>query len=186
MTRDLQTIRSELLAIRFRKGEHEAFSELVSLWEDKLFYFLRRFTGNEQDAWDLLQQTWVKVLGGLGKLNDTSTLTPWLYRVARNTAIDHIRRQGNGFLPEEAAEGAEPLDNGNYDLRLENAELVHRGLAELSLAHREVLTLFFLEGFTIEEIAGILEQKPGTVKSRMHYAKKAMKLFLEREEGDDG
>ncbi len=185
MTRDLQTIRSELLAIRFRKGEGEAFTELVSLWENKLFYFLRRFTGNEQDAWDLLQQTWVKVLGGLGSLDNTATLTPWLYRVARNTAIDHLRRQGNSssFLPEEAADGIEPVDCNNDDIRLENAELVHRGLAELSLAHREVLTLFFLEGFSIEEIAGILDQRPGTVKSRMHYAKKAMKTILEREGG---
>ncbi len=186
MTRDLQTIRSELLVIRFRKGEREAFGELVSLWEKRLFYFLRGFTASEQDTWDLLQQTWIKVLGGLGKLGDTATFTAWLYRVARHTAIDHVRRQGNSFLPLEDENGNEPVDNGNEDIRLENAELVHRGLAELSLAHREVLTLFFLEGFTIEETAGILDQKPGTVKSRMHYAKKAMKKFLEREGGSDG
>jgi RNA polymerase sigma-70 factor (ECF subfamily) len=186
LQRDRHTIYSELLAVRFRKGERAAFSELVSLWEGKLFYFLRRFTASEQDAWDLLQQTWIKVLGGLEKLKDTSTLPAWLYTVARNTALDHIRREERDILSAENGEPAGLSAETDDNLRFENAELVHRGLEEISLAHREVLTLFFLEEFSIAEVAGILGLSQGTVKSRLHYAKKALKSILEREGGADG
>ncbi|MBW7995626.1 MAG: RNA polymerase sigma factor [Candidatus Glassbacteria bacterium] len=186
MQRDRRTIHSELLVIRFRKGDRGAFSELAALWEDKLFYFLRRFVDNEQDAWDLLQQTWVKVLGGLGKLENTGTLTAWLYRVARNTALDHLRRNDRDLSARETDGDTDPIVENDNDLRFENAELVHRGLAELSLAHREALTLFFLEEFSIEEIAVILGLAAGTIKSRMHYAKRALKKILEREGGADG
>lgn len=181
MTRSRDTILSELLAIRFRKGERTAFDELAALWEGKLFYFLRRFTDSEQDAWDLLQQTWIKVLESLGKLRDTSTLPAWLYKVARNTALDNLRRTGREIVSGEANGDPEPVDENQGDLRFENAELVHRGLEQLSLAHREVLTLFFLEEFQVAEIAGILGLSQGTVKSRLHYAKKSLKRILERE-----
>ena len=67
------------------------------------------------------------------------------------------------------------------EFTVEDAELAHAALAKLSLPHREVLTLFFLEDLSIDEMSQILAVAPGTVKSRLHYAKKALKAVLERE-----
>lgn len=64
----------------------------------------------------------------------------------------------------------------------EDVEQVHYGLSKLSLPHREVLTLFFLEDLSIEEIAELLEVAPGTIKSRIHFAKKALRAVIEQEE----
>src|SRR6516165_2512354 len=82
-------IYQELLVLRCQRGERAALEELVETWQRKLFYFLRRLSSTEEDAWDLLQQTWLKVLRGISALKEPRRLAPWLYRIARNAAIDH-------------------------------------------------------------------------------------------------
>ena len=67
-------------------------------------------------------------------------------------------------------------------LRIENAEQVHYGLSHLSLPHREILTLFFMQDFSLEEIATVLDMPVGTVKSRLYYAKRSMKTVLGQKE----
>ena len=86
-----------------------------------------------------------------------------------------IADSGLNFL----AISLDSLDENTQDF--DDAERVHRGLDRISLAHREALTLFFLEDFSIDEIASILNVSPGTVKSRLHYAKRALRLVLEKE-----
>ncbi len=66
---------------------------------------------------------------------------------------------------------------------LEDAEQVHHALSRISLAHREVLTLYFLEDLSLEDMAEVLDTPVGTVKSRLYYAKRALRAVLEREEG---
>jgi RNA polymerase sigma-70 factor, ECF subfamily len=82
---------TELLIIRIHKGETEAFNDLVEMWERRLFYFVQRIVQREEDAWDVLQETWVKVNGGIRHLKDLSTFPAWVYQIARNTAISHLR-----------------------------------------------------------------------------------------------
>ena len=94
MRRTAEVIYEELLALRCRRGEKAALEELVQTWEKRLFYFIRRLVDNEADAWDVLQQTWVRVLSGIGALREPRSLGPWLYRVARHPYPRHaaIRR----------------------------------------------------------------------------------------------
>jgi RNA polymerase sigma factor (sigma-70 family) len=180
--RTKEAIYEELLALRCRRGEKAALDELVRTWEKRLFYFIRRLVDEEQDAWDVLQQTWLRVLSGIGALREPRRLGPWLYRVARHAAFNHgqVRATYRRFLTEyqaaASADEAPELEN------LENAEQLHRGLLRLPVPHREVLTLFFLEDFSIDQIAEILEVPSGTVKSRLHHAKKALRAVLEKEE----
>src|SRR5271156_4949212 len=82
--RSAEAIYQELLALRCRRGEKAALEELVITWEKRLLYFIRRLVDEEHDAWDVLQQTWLRVLSGIGALRDSQSLGPWLYRVARN------------------------------------------------------------------------------------------------------
>jgi RNA polymerase sigma-70 factor (ECF subfamily) len=179
---DKDAIYVELLALRCRRGERSALEELIRTWERPLFYFIRRLVRTEADAWDVLQMTWVKALRGLASLKEPRNLVPWLYRIARNTAIDHGHLQASYHALLEnyddvAAAGDDP---GGFDA--DDVEQLHRALDRLSLPHREVLTLFFLEDLSIDQVAEALDVPPGTVKSRLHYAKQALRALLEKED----
>jgi RNA polymerase sigma-70 factor (ECF subfamily) len=180
--RTTEAISEELLALRCRRGEKAALEELVRAWEKRLFYFIRRLVDNEADAWDVLQETWVRVLSGLGALREPRSLGPWLYRVARHAAFNHgqVRATYRRLLQDCPA--AAPADDDPAREEFENAELVHHGLLRLSLPHREVLTLLFLEGFSVEAMAQVLDVPAGTVKSRLHHAKKALRAVLGKED----
>ena len=182
MARDKEDVARELLALRCRRGDRAALEELIRAWEPRLLYFIRRLVRDEADAWDILQETWMKVVKGIRALSDPQSLAPWLYRVARNTTLSHARSRE---LPHEALENhPETLADDpacGALLEFEDAEQVHRGLASLSLPHREVLTLFFLEDMSVEEVATVLDIPPGTVKSRLHYAKRVLRKVIAEE-----
>jgi len=148
--------RLEALLRRCRAGDEEALEELIRRWERKLFYYVRRLVAEESDAWDVLQQTWVRVLKGIDKVRDAEKLVPWLYRVARNTAFSHrksLLAQKRWVDREAVVEDLAGVEVLEADW---TAEDVHRGLEELSVHHRDVLTLFYLEDLSIKEIAEVL------------------------------
>lgn len=175
-----ERIAAELLAIRCRRGDRDALRELVKTWEKRLFYYIRRLVPDEQDAWDILQETWVGVLRGIRGLQNPGGLAAWLYSVARNRVMDHFREVYDLNTADEAENG--PIEDiPDPSPPLEDAERVHQALERLSIPHREALTLHFLEGFSIEEIACIVGIVPGTVKSRLHYAKLSLRAVLEKE-----
>jgi RNA polymerase sigma-70 factor (ECF subfamily) len=181
LPRDKDAVARELLAVRCRCGDRAALEELIRNWERPLLYFIRRLVVDEADAWDVLQKTWLKVLKGIGSLSDARSLAPWLYRIARNTALSHARSREplHESLEDQPDTRAEDPTNGRVEF--EDTEQVHRGLLSLSLPHREVLTLFFLEDLSVEEVATILCVPPGTVKSRLYYAKQALRKVIEGE-----
>ncbi len=181
MSRDKDAIYEELLALRCRRGDPAALEELVLLWDQRLFYFIRRLVKNEQDAWDALQQTWLRVLRGIRSLHDPQRLTPWIYKVARNTAFNHARLQAAYSAGLEEHPNADLVDDNQAFFAFDQADNVHAALQGLSLPHREVLTLFFLDDLSIAEIAEVIGVIPGTVKSRLHYAKRALRDILQKE-----
>jgi RNA polymerase sigma factor (sigma-70 family) len=177
-----ETIYYELLVLRCQRGQRNAIEELIRTWEGRLFYYIRRLVDDEQQAWQILQQTWVKVLGGIRKMHEPKKLPCWLYRIARNTAMSHLRAEySNRTLLEENKNLADVKDNGD-NLAFEDAEQVHYGLGQISLHHREVLTLFFLQEMSVERVAEVLKIPAGTVKSRLYHARRALKAVLEKEE----
>lgn len=180
MPRDKDAVARELLAVRCRRGDRAALEELVRTFEGRLLYFVRRLVRDEADAWDVLQKTWLRVLAGIGGLDDPRSLVPWLYRVARNTALSHARPREPLHEP-LAGRPDPPADDPAAGVEFEDAEQVHRGLLALSRSHREVLTLVFLEDLGVEEVAAVLGVPPGTVKSRLHYAKLALRKAIDGE-----
>lgn len=181
MRRTTEAVGEDLLALRCQRGDKDALEELVRTREKRLFYFIRRLVESEADAWDVLQQTWVRVLSGIGALREPGSLGPWLYRVARHAAFNHgkVRATYHQMLRDYPA--APPAGEDTAREEFENAEEVHNALQNLSLPHREVLTLLFLEEFSVEEIARILDVPAGTVKSRLFYAKQALRAALGKE-----
>jgi RNA polymerase sigma factor (sigma-70 family) len=148
----------------------------VKLWERSLFYYLRRLARSEEDAWDLLQETWLKVFRSMRSIREARTFPAYLYTTARNTALSRLRiRQ-----PDDSS-GASEDATANADctfIAFDDAEQVHHALDQLPLPQREALTLYFLEELSIEEIATVLDVPPGTVKSRLHYAKQAIRKLI--------
>ena len=181
--RESEQILGELLVLRCRRGDAAAWRELIRLWERRLFYYVRRLVGGERDAWDVLQQTWLAAYRAMPSLQEPRALRAWLYRIAHRQAVSHLRHVG--AMPEagaEAIEDAAGVPDGADDpsFAAEAADRVHAGLSGLSLTHREVLTLHFLEDASVGEIAQVLEVPEGTVKSRLFHAKRALRAALER------
>lgn len=180
MSRETDRIRHELLAIRCQRGEPAALAELVRTWERRLFFYVRRMLADEEEAWQVLQEVWVAVLSRIDRLREPGSLPQWLYAIARNTLMSHLRGR---YAERErtAEEGPEPVDEDEPLARYADVERVYAGLARLPLVDREVLTLCFLEDLTIAEIAEVLAIPPGTVKSRLFKARRALRAVLEGE-----
>ena len=168
----------EWLALRCQSGEAEAFDDLIAVMERPLLYYAMALTGSEDGALDVLQDVWIKVFRGIHKLRDPGSLRPWLYSIVHGIAVDRIRRnssreQAESVHLEDFEEAEEP------SFAEEDAAAIHDALNRIGLKHREVLVLHFLEDLSIAEIAKVVGCSEGTVKSRLHYAKRAMKQILE-------
>jgi RNA polymerase sigma-70 factor, ECF subfamily len=167
----------EWIALRCQTGEAGAFEDLVTAMERPLLYYAASITGDPDSGLEVLQEVWMKVFHGIGKLKDPGALRSWLYSITHGIAVDRIRRNAS----RERAEAVDLEDFQNSDessFAAEDAAAIHRALSELGFKHREVLVLHFLEDLSIEEIAKVVGCSEGTVKSRMHYAKRAMKEIL--------
>ena len=180
--RTSREIYDELLVTRCKGRDVAAWDELVRRWNGRLLYYLRRLIDQESDATSALQDVWLQALRGIHSLRQGSRLAPWLYTIARRMAMNHYRRD-YARHEETSHESIEPQTDEADDenLRFENAELIHFGLAQLGVPEREVLTLFFLEDLTIGEIAEVIGIPSGTVKSRLFKARRDLRVVLERE-----
>jgi RNA polymerase sigma factor (sigma-70 family) len=179
-------LRCELLVLRHWRRDEAAARELTELFQAPILYYLRRLLRSEADAWDVAQETWLAAFRSLSTLRDRRTFPAFLYRIARNKAITHLRqrRAADAALMERAEwylEGEEIVDGEEGDFSTADAASVHRALDELSLPHREVLTLFFLKDLSIKQISEIVGSPEGTVKSRLFHAKRALRLVLQEE-----
>jgi len=173
-------LESAILVVRFQRGDQPSFEAIVHLWEQRLFYYIRRLARSEADAWELLQETWLKLFRSLGSLRDPRTLPAFLYTTARNTALSRLRR--NELEQETYIEGVHDDATSIDDITaFDNAELVHHALDQIPLAQREALTLYFLEDLSLEEMSNLLDVPLGTVKSRLYYAKIAIRKILSGE-----
>jgi RNA polymerase sigma-70 factor (ECF subfamily) len=154
-----------------------AFEDLVAIMERPLLYYATSLTGSRESGLDVLQEVWIKVLGGIRKLKNPSSLRSWLYSITHAVAVDRIRRNAS-------RERAEQVDLEDFQeaeepsFADEDAAAIHLALGQIGLRHREVLVLHFLEDMSIAEIAEAVGCSEGTVKSRMHYARRAMKEVL--------
>jgi RNA polymerase sigma-70 factor (ECF subfamily) len=182
LQRDKRILESALLVVRWQRGDIPAFDGIVKLWERPLFYYLRRLAPAEADAWELLQDTWLKAFKSLGALRDPQAFPAFLYRTARNAAISRLRRP-EFFELESSAEQICDESQADPIKDFHNAEQVHGALEQLPLMQREALTLYFLQDLSLEEMSVLLGVPTGTVKSRLHYAKHALRKILSQ--GDD-
>ena len=163
-----------------QQGDREAFRRLVDLYDARLLYFVRRLLGPDDASLDILQSVWLTVHRSLWKLKALDAFRVWLYRIAHDCAMTELRRRSKRPILVEDVETSQAADaSGGEEAAFDNAELVHVALQKLSVDHRRVLTLYFLEDMSTEEIAEVVACNPGTVKSRLHYARNALRRRIE-------
>lgn len=184
---DLAAIQEKLLVLRAQARDKPAFRQLVEKYERRLLYYIHRILGNETDRADVLQEVWMKVFLKIGTLRAPEAFRVWLYKIAHDIAVSHLRKTSRYqavAADDEILDGEADIQNWNELDLFDRAEEVHSALEQLSLPHREVLTLRFLEELEISEIADVVGCQPGTVKSRLYYAKAAMRQILEANSGE--
>ena len=170
-------------------GNPNAFDDLVLAYQDQVYHIALRMTGNEEDAFDLSQETFLKAYRSLKSFRGESAFGTWLYRLASNLCIDFLRKQkrrGGGqavSLDEETEWRPRELPDLRYEPQeaLERKELRERGragLARLPEEQRLILVLRDAEGLSYEEIGAVLAIEQGTVKSRIFRARARLAKLL--------
>ena len=174
-----QHLYEQTLVVRTQLGDEAAFQELLALHAPRLLAFVRRMMSGSTDlVEDLAQEIWVAIFRGLPTLLDVTKFRPWAFRIARDRIYREFRRRK---LPVDSIDEvdvenfAEPTDPNSA---VEPEELQHC-LAALSPGHREVLVLRYFEEMDYEEIARVTGSTLGTVRSRIHYAKRALRRAYE-------
>ena len=171
MKDDAQLIREAL------GGDSSSFGELVTRHQDRLYNTMVHVVGSADDARDVVQDAFVQAFVKLETFKSNSAFYTWLYRIAFNLGISHLRRNKPTVSIDKVQEdtGGEPPGTGDAPSdrieQQERADQVHAALAQLSEEHRSVLVLREMEDRTYEEISVILEVHVGTVRSRLHRAR---------------
>jgi RNA polymerase sigma-70 factor (ECF subfamily) len=182
------------LVERLRRRDEAAFNVFVRMYEQRVFALVQRMLGNRAEAQDLAQEVFITVFKSIDSFRGDSRLGTWLYRVAINhcknrikyldrrstRAHDVIDDANEGDVSDGGAVGARPA---RPDEAMEGSELeraVQRALASLEQEHRELIVLRDLEGLAYEEIVAITGLPDGTVKSRLHRARAALREAIER------
>jgi RNA polymerase sigma-70 factor (ECF subfamily) len=175
-------------AARLRRGDPDALAAAISRYQHRLYRYLLRLVSDPATAEDLFQQTWVRVMESIRRYDPRRSFDAWLFSVAHNLAIDHLRKSRPESLDEMQPSGhsrADGLAETAPDaleclLEWERAEAVAAALRYLPAIHREVLTLRFEEDMKLEQMAEIVQVPLSTVKSRLRRALDGLRSGLDR------
>ena len=168
----------QVLLLRCQIGDKDAFTELIERYERSLRYFINRLLDNSELTEDIFQDTWLTVIRRIHGLREIDSFPAWLYRIARNKVYQQFRKKMNVSVLDENIAVEDNADDEVFSP--EDAAKVHRCLKELPPEYREVLMLRFLEQMSYQQISQVLNCKLGTVRSRLYYAKIALKKELEK------
>jgi len=154
----------EVLVLRCQLGERGAFADLVRVWHQPLWGYLRSTVTSHELAEDLIQDVWIAVLRGLPRLRQPERFAPWLFTLAHRSLVDHLRRAG--ARPTEIDVDVDGPDAAELDGTIDRALLVAE-IRTLPPAEREVVILFHLHDLALTEVAEVVDAPVGTVKSRL-------------------
>jgi RNA polymerase sigma-70 factor (ECF subfamily) len=177
-------IADEWLVLRAQGGDPEAFEALVLRWQERLWRHAWRLSGNEEAAWDVLQETLLVMSRRIGSLKDPAAFAGWAYQIASHKCRDWARREVRERRVSEEY-GTMPQQEAEDLLVQERYEEVRAAMDRLAGPERAILNLRYEEGFSTEQVAEILGVPEGTVKSRLFHARRKVLAWL-KEMNDDG
>lgn len=179
------------LVRRCQKGDALAFEQLVIKYRSKVFSMIFGMVQNEQDAWDLAQEGFIKAWRSIHRFKGEASFYTWLYRIVTNVAIDSLRRKGfkktaefdDQIAANEVEPGSktlptpDPLPHHGLE-REEIRQRIEQAISKLSPEHRAVIVMKEIEELQYNEIAEALGCSIGTVMSRLFYARKKLQTLL--------
>ncbi len=174
--------REQLPVAQARAGDTAAWDTLFRRYQLPLYVYVFELVHDEQASLDIVQESFINTARHIGSLREDAKFGSWLFGIAHQKCIQRWRKQARDeALCEELAAAPPDFedDPAEFLIRAEQEAEFMKLLNQLPLAQRSVLLLHFVEEFSLEEIAGITGAQLGTVKSRLHYAKKALRNILE-------
>ena len=179
------------LVDKSKNGDMDAFSELISSYEKKIYNIALRMIGNREDAYDIAQEVCIKIYKNINSFKENSSFNTWVYRITSNVCIDEIRKRKYAIpltmVKDPPTEFEIPIESPNSlpeDIieRKEKIEDIKKCIIELSPEYRIMIILRDVRGHSYEEISNILNLNMGTVKSRLSRARTILKDKLKNME----
>jgi RNA polymerase sigma-70 factor (ECF subfamily) len=177
----------EAVVARVLSGDEDRFALLVRRYQTRVHAHVSKMIGHREDALDLTQEIFLKVFQALPRFNPEYKFSTWLFRIAGNAAIDHLRKkrprtvplevpdpesQGRVSSPEYSSSDLDPFD---LLRNLERGRAISQAIADLPIEFRELIALRHFAGLSYEEIAEVKEMPLGTVKNKLFRARAVLK-----------
>jgi RNA polymerase sigma-70 factor, ECF subfamily len=174
---------------QIKNGDQNAFAEIVEVYKDKVFQLCYRMLGNRHEAEDIAQEAFIRAYVNIHSYDLNKKFSTWLYRIATNLSIDRIRKKKPDYYLDAEIAGSEGLtmysqvaaDVALPEDELESMELqalIQSEILKLPEKYRSVIVLKYIEEFSLKEIGEILDLPVGTVKTRIHRGREALRHQL--------
>lgn len=171
------------------KGDQNAFAEIVELFQDKLYRICYRMLGNQHEAEDIAQEAFVRAFINIHTFDTNRKFSTWLYRIGTNLCIDRIRKKKPDYYLDAEVASTEGLNMYSQIaskeelpeqevLKMEMQDRVQYEISRLPDKYRAVIVLKYMEDLPLQEISEILEMPLGTVKTRIHRGREALRKQL--------
>ena len=169
-------VAEKLLVKNLKKGREDAYRQIVEEYGNRLLRTCYLILKDREEAEDVVQETFIKVFRNIDSFRENSNLYTWIYTIALNLSRDRLRKKQDMFTIE-----VELVGNNDVEYEVEKSidkELLRKELFEINSLYREVLVLFYFEELSIKEISNLLNEKEGTIKSKLSRGRNILKESL--------
>ncbi|MDP1563413.1 MAG: RNA polymerase sigma factor [Pirellulaceae bacterium] len=186
MQRSKRDILIELLVIQTQAGDERAAADLFELWNPSVLSFVNQRILNSQDANDVAQESWLAIMKGLNRLRDAATFPAWSLQIVHHKHTDFIRRQIRerenlkGRHQQLQAEQTTSTAAQHQSQMADVGRAVEQEIGQLPLEDRRLLTLFYHQAMSIEEVSKITGRSVAAVKSKLFQLRQKIKTNIER------
>lgn len=174
---------------KVKKGDHSAFEDVVSFYQDRIYHHCYRMLGNAHEAEDIAQEAFIRAYVNIHSYDLNRKFSTWLYRIATNLTIDRLRKRKPDYYLDAEIKGTDGLDlysqlpaKGQLPedevQSLELQSYIQRQIADLPKIYRTIIMLRYLEEFSLKEISEVMDMPLGTVKTRIHRGREVLRQKL--------
>lgn len=163
-------------------NQEKAFSELISLYKERLYWHIRKIVISHNDADDVLQNTFIKVFRNIDSFRGQSKLYSWMYRIATNESITHLNKKANQNKIDDITLQNQLVENLQADTYFDGDEAqlkLQRALALLPQKQRLVFNMKYFDNMKYSDISEILNTSVGALKSSYHFARKKIEAYIQ-------
>ncbi len=169
-------VAEKLLIKNLKKGREDAYRQIVEKYGNRLLRTCYLILKDREEAEDIVQETFIKVFRNIDSFRENSRLYTWIYTIALNLSRDILRKKKDMLTLED-----EWVGNNDVEYEVEKGidrELLRKELFSINSLYREVLVLFYFEDLSIKEISNLLNEKEGTIKSKLSRGRNILKKGL--------